>query len=95
MVKKYNGENLKELDGFVLVDFYADWCGPCKMMEPILEGLDIDVLKINVDENEKIAQEYRVMSIPYMLFIKDGNIVKELIGFHSKNDLEEVINELK
>lgn len=95
MIKKYEKENLKELKGLHLVDFYADWCGPCKMMEPILENLDIDILKINVDEEEDLAKEYRVMSIPYMLLIKDGNIEKELIGFHSKDDLEAEINNLK
>ena len=96
MVKHYSGENLKQLKGLWLVDFYADWCGPCKMMSPILEELkDIEVLKINVDENEELAKEYKVMSIPNMLIIRDGEVIEELIGFRSKDDMESIINEVK
>ena len=95
MVKHYNGENIKEIKGLFIVDFYADWCGPCRMMEPILESINIDVLKINVDENENLAKEYKVMSIPYMLIVKDGEILKDLVGFHSKDELEEIIDTIK
>lgn len=96
MVKTYSGENLKELKGLWLVDFYAEWCGPCKMMGPVLEELkDIEVLKINVDENETLAKEYGVMSIPYMLILKDGEKTAELVGFHTKDDIDIIINELK
>ena len=95
MIKKYNGEDLKALKGPVLVDFYADWCGPCKMLGQVLESLeDIDVIKINVDENEELAKEYRVMSIPKMLIIKDGEIKSEMIGFRSKEEIEKEIDNL-
>lgn len=96
MIKKYEGEDLKSLKGTYLIDFYADWCGPCKMLGQVLETLEnIDIIKINVDENERLAKEYKVMSIPKMLIIKDGEIKSEMIGFRSKEDIEEEINNVK
>lgn len=89
MIRKYNNEDLKSLEGLVLVDFYADWCGPCKMLGQVLETLDnIEIIKINVDDNEELAKEYKVMSIPKMLIIKDGEIKSEMIGFRSKEEIE-------
>ena len=70
----------------VFVDFYADWCGPCKMMSPVIDKLadeyegKIKVGKINVDENSELAMKYRVMSIPNMKFFKGGQVVDEVIG---------------
>jgi len=67
-------------EGLVLVDFYADWCGPCQMLAPVIEQLDqemeITVLKINVDEVGEIAREYRVMAIPTLMLFKDGELIK-------------------
>jgi thioredoxin 1 len=80
------------------IDFYADWCGPCKMMAPVVEELSEDysgkVLfgKINVDENQNLAQRYGVMSIPTFLVIKDGEVVEKLVGGLSKEQLVEVID---
>ena len=77
----------------VLVDFYADWCGPCKMMGPVLDQLSaekadqIDIYKINVDENPDVAKQYRVMSIPNMILFKDGEAALNMVGAMSKNDL--------
>ena len=91
--------NLNDLvkEGLHLVDFYATWCGPCKMLSPVLEQLDeqIDIIKVDIDEFEDLTQEYRVMSVPTLIFFKDGEKVKETVGFHSKEELEEIINELK
>ena len=96
MIKKYEGENFKDLKGLYIIDFYADWCGPCKMLGMVLEQLnDINILKVDVDEHEDLAKEYKVMSIPYLLLIKDGEIKKELIGFKSKEDLESEIESIK
>jgi len=96
MIRKYNGEDLKSLEGVYLIDFYADWCGPCKMLGQVLETLeDVNIIKINVDENEELAKEYRVMSIPDMYILKDGEIVKEILGFRSKEDLEEELKSIK
>lgn len=78
----------------VLVDFYADWCGPCKMMAPIVEGLAQDydgkvkVGKLNIDDEMEIAQQYRVMSIPTFILFKDGKAVEMSVGAMSKDELE-------
>ncbi len=91
-------ENFKELisKGNHLVDFYADWCGPCRMMGPVLDELDdkIDIIKVNVDSHEELAREYGVMSIPALKFIKDGEVKKELVGFTPKEELEDIIDKL-
>ena len=77
------------IKGEVLVDFYADWCGPCKMMGTILEEIDfIDVLKVNVDDYPEIATKYGVMSIPTLIKFKDGEEVKKTIGYITKDELE-------
>ena len=78
----------------VLVDFYADWCGPCKMMAPIVEGLaqgydgKVKVGKLNIDDQMEIAQQYRVMSIPTFILFKDGKAVETSVGAMSKDELE-------
>lgn len=74
----------------VLVDFYADWCGPCQMLSPIVDEIadersDIKVGKINVDEQMELAQKYGVMTIPTLLVIKNGEIVNKHIGAQSKS----------
>ena len=96
MIKVYSGEKIADLKDLTVVDFYADWCMPCKRMGQVLEQIeDLNVLKINVDENEEIAKEYKVMSIPYMLIVKDGEIKEEILGFMSKDDFEEKIKSYK
>ena len=77
----------------VLVDFYADWCGPCQMMGPVIEEIseELDgkakVGKINVDENPDVAVEYNVMSIPTLIIFKNGKEVKRYVGVTSKEEL--------
>ena len=76
----------------VVVDFYADWCGPCKMMGPIIDELagendNIKVGKVNVDETQELAVKYGIMSIPTIIIFKNGNIGKKFIGFTSKDDI--------
>ena len=80
----------------VLVDFFATWCGPCKMMAPIVDEIseernDCKVVKIDVDENGEIAQEYGVMSIPTFISFKDGEVFAQTIGGQSKEDLLKMI----
>ncbi len=78
----------------VLVDFYADWCGPCKMMAPLIEKLaeefsDTAVIgKLNVDDHEEIAMKYQVMNIPTLILFKNGNAVHRLVGVQSRDVLE-------
>lgn len=79
-------------DGLVLVDFYADWCGPCKMLAPVLDELaaeikDAKIVKVNVDEAKKIAIDYKVSSIPNLTLLKDGEVVHQDVGFKPKEML--------
>lgn len=103
MEKKFTTANFEaevlKADKPVLVDFYADWCGPCKMMAPTIEQLaeelaDVAVIgKLNVDENEAIAAQYGIMSIPTLLVFKGGKLVKKAIGVQAKEDVEQMIRE--
>ena len=96
MIRKYNKEDLTKLEGVYLIDFYADWCGPCKMLGQVLETMeDVNIIKINVDEEEELAKRYKIMSIPNLLIIKDGEIKKQLIGFRSKEELLKEIDNVK
>lgn len=85
-------------EGVVLVDFYADWCGPCKMLAPVLNELAEDVrgkatvVKVNVDTESELAQKYQVSSIPSLKLFKDGQIVEETMGFQPKAKLQELID---
>ena len=88
-------ENFKELiKEKVLVDFYANWCGPCKMIAPELEKAerDINVVKVDVDEFEDLAKEYGVMSIPTLILFNEGKEVKRTIGFIDKDRIEKFVD---
>ena len=102
MVKVLNEENFEaEVMGegkAALVDFYADWCGPCKMMAPVVEELSEEykekavVGKVNVDENPSLAQKYGVMSIPTFVVLKDGQVAGKAMGAIDKKELEEKLD---
>ncbi|HWL25445.1 MAG TPA: thioredoxin [Ureibacillus sp.] len=88
-------------NGVVLVDFWATWCGPCKMIAPVLEEIDseigdqVKIAKLDVDNNQATAAEYQVMSIPTLLLFKDGQQVAKTVGFQPKEALLEFINSNK
>ena len=90
--KEFNEEVLTSKEK-VLVDFYADWCGPCKMLGPILDEISKDhtAYKVNVDNEPELAQNYGIMSIPCMIVFKDGKEVNRLVGLRSKADILELL----
>lgn len=105
MAQKFTDDNFKTevLDSNipVLVDFYADWCGPCKMMAPIIDEVATEfegvakVGKLNVDESPNTSSKYRVMSIPTLLFVKNGEVVESVVGAVSKAQVIEKLNQYK
>lgn len=101
LVKKISKDDFQkevlEYKGVVLVDFYADWCGPCRMTAPIIDELakelvDVKFVKINVDENQDLVGQYSIFSIPTFLIFKDGQLIHQMVGALNK---EMFLNELK
>ena len=91
-------EDFKELisKGKVIVDFYADWCGPCKMLSPVLEEFskensDVEVVKVNVDNFQDLAMEYKVMTIPNLVIFEDGEVKNNSVGFIDKDTLKDLV----
>lgn len=85
-------------NGLVLVDFWATWCGPCKMLAPTIDAIATEykdrvvVGKVDVDENEAIARRFGIMSIPTLFLFKDGEVVEKLVGYRLKMELEQLLN---
>jgi len=93
----FESEVLKS-DKKVLVDFYAEWCGPCKMLAPVIEEIkeerkDIKVISIDVDEEDMLAEEYGISSIPCLVVFENGKEVKRSVGFQSKDSVLEMLGE--
>lgn len=98
MIKYLENEKLEDLvkNGNYIVDFYADWCGPCKMMGEVLDKMnDVNVIKVNTDSHQDLAISYGVMSIPTLIFFKDGEEVKKEIGFKTEEEIHSILNEIK
>lgn len=94
--ENYEEEVLKS-EKPVLIDFYADWCGPCKMMAPVIDEIaqqkanSVKVGKVNVDENQDLAREYGVMSIPTIIILKNGTVEKTFVGVRDKSEILDAI----
>lgn len=101
-MKKVNAQEFENeiKEGIVLVDFFADWCGPCQMLGPELEALeqedqDFKLLKVNVDEESDLAGRFKVMSIPALFLFKDGKLVDQALGYQPKDVLRDFKNRAK
>ncbi|MBC3797722.1 thioredoxin [Acetobacterium tundrae] len=84
--------------GVILVDFFATWCGPCKALAPVLEEVSVllkdkvQIVKVDIDQSQALAKEYKVMSVPTMKIFKDGQVVETIVGLQSKNVLVDKLN---
>lgn len=97
-IKESEFENIIK-EGNTIIDCYATWCGPCKMMAPIVDEIakntaDWNFYKLDVDQAENTAMNYGIMSIPTLLFFKEGNLIHKEIGLRSKEELDDIIKKL-
>ena len=91
-----NFNDIMSRDGLIMVDFYANWCGPCKMLAPTIEEIakensDIKVCKVDIDENPELAQRFQIMSIPTLVAIKDGKEVNRSVGVVPKDKIVNLV----
>lgn len=97
-INKTNFNSVKESDKPVLLDFYADWCGPCRMVSPIVDEIAEEnpqylIGKINVDKEQELAQEFKVLSIPTLVVIKNGKVIRQSTGAKSKSQILAMLGE--
>ena len=89
--------NIEHTEGIVIADFWAPWCGPCRMLSPILDEIkqknpEIEIIKVNVDENEEWTQRYNIQNVPTLIFFKDGKQIERTNGLKSESEILEIIN---
>lgn len=98
---KYSYHNeVMETEKVVVIDFWATWCGPCKMMAPVVEEVaknypDVKVCKVNVDEEPELSNAFKIVSIPTIVVIKNGEIIDSVVGYRPKEDIEKIIKLVK
>lgn len=92
-------QEVEENKGLTLVDFFAEWCGPCKLMAPVIDelieeykGKSVKIGKLNVDENKEIAEKYNIMGIPAIIIFKKGKVIEQLTGYQPKEMLKGLID---
>ncbi|MEE3440486.1 thioredoxin [Ruminococcus sp.] len=95
----YHNE-VMETEKVVVIDFWATWCGPCKMMSPVVEEIakdypDVKVCKVNVDEEPELSNAFKIVSIPTIVVIKNGEIIDSVVGYRPKEDIEKIIKLVK
>ncbi len=102
MVVEVNGDNFNDITekGLSVIQFSAEWCGPCKMVTPTIEGLsneysDVKFGKVNVDSNQDLAVKYGVRSIPAIFFLKDGKVESKILGNKTKDEYKDTLDNLK
>lgn len=95
----YHNE-VMETEKVVVIDFWATWCGPCKMMAPVVEEVakdypDVKVCKVNVDEEPELSNAFKIVSIPTIVVIKNGEMIDSVVGYRPKEDIEKIIKLVK
>lgn len=95
----YHNE-VMETEKVVVIDFWATWCGPCKMMAPVVEEVakdypDVKVCKVNVDEEPELSNAFKIVSIPTIVVIKNGEVIDSVVGYRPKEDIEKIIKLVK
>ena len=99
VTKENFAAEVEQAPGLVVVDFWASWCGPCMMLAPVMEELDgelpqIKFCKVNVDDERDLAMEFQIDSIPTLLCVKDGHVVRRLVGYREKDALKKELEAL-
>lgn len=99
LTKSSYNEEVMNTDKKVVIDFWAGWCGPCKMMAPVIEELakdnpNVKVCKVNIDEEPELADAFKIVSIPTVVVIKDREIIDSVVGYRPKSDIEKILKKI-